>query len=120
MLAGNVKELRPASSYSLAAKLNAGHHIQVVVTGKFAQGSDGTFGWGTPLTPTRVAWDHTTGIIGGKQTYFASGRADAFTAFKVDACCTEIRFDIYESEFKAGIAPDVPVRTLVLPVAVSP
>lgn len=120
ILAGELADLSVGEDYSLAADLKAGHHVHVQVSGTFIAGDDGAFGWGTPMVPTRIGWDNVRGIKDGKQIYFASGSCDAFAAFTVNACCLELRFDIYESQYKAGAPLGTPIRSIVLAVTSTP
>lgn len=84
--------------YCLAAKLGSGHAIRLRLIG-IPQNSESelAMGWGMSHTPSSVAWDHSIGIVGGSQTFWASGPSEAFTDFRVHNACKELIVEIYEN-----------------------
>jgi hypothetical protein len=86
-------------AYCLAAKLGGGHAIRLRLTG-IPQNSESelSMGWAMSLTPSPVAWDHSPGIVGGSQSFWASGPSEAFTDFRVHSACKELIVEVYENE----------------------
>ena len=106
------------TSYCLAAKLGSGHEIRVRVRGiPRDASSEMTTRWTMSLTPSPVAWDHSTGIQNDIQSFWASGPSEPFTEFKVSNVCKELIFEIFENAEALNKDNGIPSRTLRLIVS---
>ncbi|MFD0726871.1 TIR domain-containing protein [Lysobacter brunescens] len=98
--------------YCLAVKLSSGHAIRIKLIGTpHSPGAELSMGWMMSSTPPSIAWDHSTGIVGGTQTFWASGPAEAFTDFRVSNACKQLTIEIYENANALDKEHGIPQRT---------